>query len=128
MKNSIRSFVALVLSSATGAHAQQPAVLETEQQAADPAGLCGDVAWGHACWQKLQSHPACYVWNRWPVDPDRWLHGDETATWTGQCSGGWVEGTGTLTVTGPGRPWTGEGSWVAGKPHGMLNVRFESKV
>ena len=94
-------------------------------------GECGDAAVGdgsvwdafiaEACWQELQSHDACYVWNPW------WF-GDETATWTGQCSGGWVEGTGTLTVTALEDSWTMEGSWLAGKPHGMMNMRVESKV
>ena len=47
---------------------------------------------GAACWMEVESQPECYVWNLS-------LQTDESATWSGACSEGWAQGTGTLTWT-----------------------------
>ena len=40
---------------------------------------------GSSYWTALTNHPECYIWN-----PG--LAKDETGTWSGECSGGFVQG------------------------------------
>ena len=46
---------------------------------------CGEKPVGSSCWMALANHPECYIWN-----PG--LAKDETGTWSGECSGGFVQG------------------------------------
>jgi hypothetical protein len=45
---------------------------------------------GSSCWMALTDSPGCYVWNPY-------LQKDETATWSGRCSGNVAQGQGTIT-------------------------------
>lgn len=52
-------------------------------------GTCEGLKRGSSCWQKLDNHAQCYVWN-----PS--LTEGETATWTGTCEDYRPDGEGTL--------------------------------
>ena len=52
-------------------------------------GTCEGLRKGSSCWQKLDNHPQCYVWN-----PS--LTEGEIATWTGICEDYRPDGKGTL--------------------------------
>ena len=54
----------------------------------EPRCAAGQPA-GTSCWMEISGRSGCYVWNPVPQP-------NETATWTGECSGGLVQGTGTL--------------------------------
>ena len=45
------------------------------------------------CWMVLLNRPGCYVWNPSRTGPAPGV----TVTWTGECSGGTAQGTGSLT-------------------------------
>ena len=73
---------------------------------------------------ELANQAGCYVWN-----PN--LQKDETATWTGECSGGMAQGEGTLTAvwgenksvmtaTGLLRDGKFHGDWVVRHPNGAI--------
>ena len=118
-----------------------------KQQEGSPSRIsdapkCAGKPKGAACWMELVNQPQCYVWN-----PN--LQPDETVTWTGACSGGLAQGTGTLTgVWDSGKQtsestgllqdgklyghWVlrdangdvGEGPYVEGEWHGDWVLRF----
>ena len=82
--------------------------------AAGAVPTCEGQAEGAACWMELESRPTfCFVWNSY-------LEPDETATWTGECSGGLAQGKGTLTWVRDRGQETIEltGFLQAGKRHG----------
>ena len=104
-----------------------------------PQPACKGQVEGAECWKELASHPGCHVW-------DNHYFADQTATWTGGCSGGLAEGSGTLKWVGGqiesegtgvlrnGRPearwvihggaWAiGEGPYVDGERHGDWVIR-----
>ena len=71
---------------------------------------------GAGCWMALVQQPECYYWN-----PS--LKKDQSATWTGKCSGGAAHGKGQLTWTYTVRDSldfteTGSGHVRKGKLHG----------
>ena len=74
---------------------------------------------GAACWMELANQPECYVWN-----PNLSL--DATVTWTGACSGGLAQGTGTLIWILDSGQRTQEltGRLQAGKMHSQWVLRF----
>ena len=83
MQKIIRSFfIAVLLGGFTVASAQLPPEIKAEE-------TCGEKPVGSSCWMELTNQPECYVWN-----PD--LKEEETVTWSGACSGGFAQGTGTL--------------------------------
>ena len=72
---------------------------------------------GSACWMELTSHPGCYTWN---FDPQP----DETATWTGECSAGFAQGSRDTDLDLPVRAHGNiEASRRFGQPHGPSVVR-----
>ena len=93
-----------------------------------PEKMCTGKPVGSSCWMALANHPECYVWN-----PN--LQKDETATWTGKCSGNVAQGEGTLTFavtdgdslktleTGTGYFQKGHfhDQWVWRSPYGVVN-------
>ena len=106
------------------------------------APKCAGKPEGAACWMELVNQPQCYVWNLN-------LLPDTTVTWTGACSGGLAQGTGTCTwVWDSGKqtsestgllqdgqmhgPWVlrgangnvSEGPYVDGQRHGHWVVRY----
>ena len=79
-----------------------------------PDQTCVGQAVGASCWMEIAGQLGCYVWN-----PN--LQVGETVTWTGECSGGLAQGTGSLTwvwdeneSASTGRLQNGEktGHWV----------------
>ena len=82
----------------------------------------GQVA-GTACWKEISGRPGCYVW-----DPGLVL--GQAVTWTGECSSGLAQGTGSLTWVFPdgeemvdtGRLQDGKmnGHWVFREPDGTI--------
>ena len=75
---------------------------------------CAGQPEGAACWMEVANQPECYVWNDY-------LSADATVTWTGECAGGWTQGTGTLTWTWNSGQNSQEdtGPYVEGKMHGF---------
>ena len=82
---------------------------------------------GAACWMEVVNQPECYVWNLS-------LQTDESATWSGACSEGWAQGTGTLTwswvrdseqqtreETGRLQDGQKQGDWVVRTPGGEVH-------
>ena len=120
-------------------------LVEAEQlQTRGDAPKCEGQPEGAACGMELSYPPECYLWN-----PN--LQTDDTATWTGECSGGWARGTGTLTWgTGEDKKvhtgriqagkmhgdWVwrdengnvGEGTYVEGKRHGLWVTRSPERT
>lgn len=88
-------------------------------QAIDPADTCEGKEVGAACWLELQSHRGCYVWN------DH-LQENETATWTGSCTGDKGEGEGALTFAGGYATEFAEGQLEKGKRHGQWVLQYGS--
>ena len=87
------------VTSASGTRASgAPAAVSGTVEAADAqrrAGVmfrldptCADQP-GESCWMEVSQRPGCYVWNPNPQP-------GETVTWTAECAGGLVQGTGTL--------------------------------
>ena len=74
---------------------------------------------GSECWMELANQPGCYIWN-----PN--LQPDESVVWTGECSEGLAQGTGTFKWVWDGGKESHEstGPLAAGKPHGRWVVRF----
>ena len=88
-----------------------------------PAGIsAGQTCAGNprtaACWMELADQPGCYVWNDY-------LQPDQTVIWTGECVGGWAQGTGTLTWVWDRGQETREttGRLQDGKKHGRWVLR-----
>ena len=82
-----------------------------------PAQTCAGQPTGAACWQEISLQPGCHVWN-----PAR--RAGSTATWTGECTGGFAQGTGTLTWAWDGNQQTTTGHMVDGKAKGHTVFRF----
>ena len=66
---------------------------------------------------ELLNQPGCYVWNPYPKP-------GETVTWTGECSGGLAQGTGTLTWESDDNQQTSTGSLQDGERNGHWVIRF----
>ena len=99
---------------------QPPRQAEQGRTSGISAGqTCAGKPQGTACWMELANHSQCYVWNDY-------LMADETATWTGECSGGMAQGTGTLTRVWDRGQKTNEstGRFRDGKKHGDWVVPY----
>ena len=83
-------------------------------RAAEPkcAGAGQDRA---ACWKEVTGQPECYVWEEDNLN--------DPVTWTGECSGGSAQGTGTLKHSSGEWRGVGEGLLVDGKRHGQWVYR-----
>lgn len=68
------------------------------------------------CWQQIDNLPDCYIWN------ELYVTTVVGVTWSGQCSGGFANGTGMANwfIRETGRTFTnyGLGPFVNGKRHG----------
>lgn len=103
---------------ASRAEAQEP----TRAFAPDPAESCEGKEPGASCWMELADRPGCYTWN-----PN--LAAGETVTWSGECSGGLAQGTGSRKWSHPddeGVPLVsgGEGELRDGKRHGPWSAYY----
>ena len=81
-----------------------------------PAQTCAGQPAGAACWQEISRQPGCYVWNPYRQP-------GSTATWTGECTGGFAQGTGTLGWAWDGNRQTANGGMVDGKLDGHAITR-----
>ena len=84
-------------------------------QPAEPA--CEGRAEGTGCWMELESPTGCRVWTNN-------YRADDTATWTGACSGGLPSGTGTLRWVHAGELFEEAGLFQDGKKTGRWVWRF----
>ncbi len=103
---------------ANRAEAQEPPQAFTP----DPVGSCEGKEPGASCWMEIEDSPGCYMWN-----PN--LATGETVTWSGECSGGLAQGTGSQQWSHPdneGNPLLsgGEGELRDGKAHGPWSRYF----
>ena len=102
--------------------AQPAAGRDAAVRLSDPAsGIPGDQVCppqpdGVSCWMALSDRPGCYVWNPNPQP-------GETVTWTAECAGGLVQGTGTLRWVLPGDWQTNTTRMVDGKLDGHTIIR-----
>ena len=93
---------------------------KSTSQAAEPK--CAGQPEGSECWIKVTGHPEYYVWNRY-------LSTGDVVTWTGESSGGQLQGQGTLKWAN----WYGAvsreetGSFHGGKQHGQWVWRWSSQ-
>lgn len=87
----------------------------------EPADTCASGV-EPPCWMELANHPGCYVWHLRPQE-------DETVSWSGGCSGGYAQGTGTRVRRYEAGEATSEGSysdgiqtgyWVSRYPNGLV--------
>ena len=101
-------------SRATPPEQERPSRISVEQTC---AGKPQEVA----CWKELSNQPGCYVWNPFRYGMD-W-----TTTWTGECSDGLAQGTGTLTTDSRYKA-VSTGLLRDGKKHGHWVTRWESGV
>ncbi len=72
---------------------------ELEELKVPPENICGEKSVGSSCWMALTNQPDCYVWNAHLMNHearDREPPKDETVTWSGECSGSFAQGAGTL--------------------------------
>ena len=85
-----------------------------------PDRTCGVQPAGTECWMEISGQPGCYAWLPGAV---------ETVIWTGTCSGGLAQGTGSLTLawddyesvfTGLLQDGKQTGHWVVQYPGGQL--------
>ena len=106
-----------------------------------PDNACVGKPKGSTCWQELQSHAGCYVWNNWttrinaqviqenpelkPILESEYMTWEELlldqyVTWDGECHQQKATGSGTLTVWfSQNQPmFSRQGSFEAGKSHG----------
>ena len=79
MRKMIRSFsIAVLLGFFTVSSTQLPPEISAWK-------TCAGKPIDSICWMALVNYPECYIWN-----PD--LAKDGTGTWSGECSGGLVQG------------------------------------
>ena len=102
----------------TVSEAQQQEV-PTMPEGVTGESVCTDYPEGQACWMELDNIDGCYIWNPNPQQ-------SETVIWSGHCSGGLVDGTGTVTWTygtnGENTSTYGPGPYQNGKRHGTWIV------
>lgn len=92
-----------------------------------PEETCAGKEVGSSCWMELSNLPGCYTWN------PSLASNDETVTWTGDCSEGLAQGTGSRTwdyTDDNGKPAmsSGTGELRDGKAIGPWTVRLASGV
>ena len=77
---------------------------------------CAGQPVGSACWMEVSNHPSCHLWN-----PS--LHAGATVAWSGECIGGYAQGTGAVRWHYDGGVQTEEGAFLDGKQHGTWVVQ-----
>ncbi len=81
-----------------------------------PVETCVGKPVGSQCWMEVTNQPACHLWN-----PG--LAAGATVAWTGECVGGYAQGTGTVYWRYDGGVQTEDGSLLDGKQHGTWLVQ-----
>ena len=82
-----------------------------------PSQTCAGKPAGAACWMEISEQPGCHLWNR-ELPPGA------TATWTGDCAGGFAQGPGTATWVWDGNRQAATGRLVDGKMNGHWVIRW----
>ena len=82
---------------------------------------CAGQPVGSECWMEVANQPGCHLWNGG-------LAAGATVTWSGECSAGYAQGTGTVHWRYDGGLQTGDGSFLDGKQHGTWVVRSSDRV
>ena len=82
-----------------------------------PAGVTGEEMCtvkrdGSACWTELDNQPGCYIWQHSLLE-------SSATTWSGACTDGLAEGTGTITGGFGERSYTATGQLQRGIPYGQ---------
>ena len=70
-----------------------------------------------SCWLKVANKEDCYAWTNLLVS-------DMSATWSGRCKAGKLDGHGELMLRWDGGESTSIGSFVDGKPNGQWEDRY----
>ena len=83
--------------------------------------VCANKQTEMACWRELENQPGCFV--KLPHS----FGEQNSATWSGSCTNGLAEGTGTITITyiidQQEHNHTATGQVQYGKPHGLWVMR-----
>ena len=82
-----------------------------------PSQTCAGKLAGAACWMEISEQPGCHLWNGG-------LALGATVTWTGECRGGFAQGTGTITWVWDGNRQTETGRLVDGQRNGHWVLRY----
>ena len=82
-----------------------------------PEPRCAGQPAGTSCWMEISGRQGCYVWNPNPQP-------GETVTWTGECSGGLIQGTGSVTWVTAGDEQVNTGRFQDGKANGHQVFRY----
>ena len=87
-----------------------------------PEETCAGKEVGSSCWMELENQPGCYLWNGGLAE-------NATVTWSGDCSAGLAQGTGSRTwsyTRDDGKPfsYTSTGELRDGKENGHWTLRF----
>ncbi|WP_423928430.1 toxin-antitoxin system YwqK family antitoxin [Candidatus Palauibacter sp.] len=106
---------------AAPAAAPAPAPADATPASDGPEGICGPEPSPSGCWRAVADHPECYVWVSKNLD--------QTVTWSGECSDGYAQGTGTIglkygDLVPPTPDRTAHGLLVDGKRQGSWVIRF----
>ena len=87
----------------------------------NPSETCAGKPEGTACFMEMSDQPGCYLWVN---------SVSEIATWSGECSGGYAQGGGTLRrrYSYDEHIWEDiwEGTFVDGKMHGNWTIQYAS--
>ena len=77
---------------------------------------CAGKPVGSECWMEIANRPGCHLWN-----PG--LAAGAMVTWSGECSAGYAQGSGTVRWLYNDGQQTWEGAYVDGKRHGTWVVQ-----
>ena len=87
----------------------------------NPSETCAGKPEGTACFMEMSDQPGCYLWTGY-------FFANEIRTWSGECSGGYPQGDGTLRqrYDDDEHIWEdiSEGTFVDGKMHGNWTIQY----
>ncbi|WP_420634272.1 hypothetical protein [Candidatus Palauibacter sp.] len=83
-----------------------------------PEETCAEAVTASACWMEAANQPGCYLWSPRSFDRDR-------GTWSGECAGGYAQGTGTIVWRG-GSVIDETGTHIDGIRQGRWILRYNS--
>ncbi len=113
-------FIVVLLGFFTAASTQLSPEILVEPEIT-PEKTCTGKPVGSSCWMVLANQPKCHVWN-----PN--LQKNETMTWSGECSGGFAQGKGTLIRKYSSGNYEkieeSTGHFQKGKKHGHWVIRY----
>ena len=105
---------------AEGSVAEGAAAVSGQPGFSPPDGpICTGRASSEGCWAEIGNHPGCYLWNPGPRE-------GFSANWSGECSGGFVEGRGEVTWRWNDGSATDSGLFQGGKREGFHVVNWSN--